>query len=108
MRTGFIPLNAYASGFAALRTNQHHIRKIHRALEFDQTRVDSSAALGLNLALMLGAHVDTLHNNPMLIWNNPDNFAAFAFVFKLAIDDLYSITFTNLCFHHLAPVLSPA
>jgi len=108
MRTGFITLNANTGSFTALRANQHHIRKIHRSFEFNQTGVYRSAALGLNLTLMLGAHIDALHDNPMLIRYHPDNFAALAFVFKLAIDDLYSITFANLCSHNIAPVLSPS
>jgi hypothetical protein len=48
---------------------------------------------------MLGANIDTLHNNAAILQQHIDHFTALAFVFEAATNDFYGIAFTDLDFH---------
>ena len=70
--SGFaITLDAQAGRLSTLRANQHHIRDDEWGLQSAHARVNCPA-LGLDLALVLGADVDTLHDNPVLIRVAPE------------------------------------
>jgi hypothetical protein len=94
-----IALYVNACRLSALRANQHDIRDIQLTLELDTTRIDLHACLGLNLTLVLGTDIDTLHHDTSLIRQNVDHFAAFPFILEASADYFYSIAFTNLDFH---------
>jgi hypothetical protein len=53
----------------------------------------------LDLALVLGVDVDTLHHNAVFVGKDIDHLAALALVFEAAADDLYRVTFTDLYSH---------
>jgi hypothetical protein len=69
------------------------------ALKLDATGIYLPACLGLNLALVFGTDIDTLHHHAILIRQDIDHFAAFAFVFEAPTDDFYSVAFANLDSH---------
>src|ERR1035437_405786 len=62
VRPGFIAGNAYTGSLTALWANQHDIRNMQRAFEFDAARIDRSSLAGLSLFLVLGENVHTLHH----------------------------------------------
>ena len=71
MGTFFIPRDAHPGRFVALRADQHDIRNRDGSLELDPARVDIASCLGLDLALVLGADVDTLDHDPAFIRIEP-------------------------------------
>jgi hypothetical protein len=72
---------------------------MHLALKLDTARIDLPTGLSLDLTLVFGTNVDTLHNNAILIWQNVDHLATFPFIFKAPADYLNSIAFANLDSH---------
>jgi hypothetical protein len=87
-----------AGRFAALWADQHNVRDIERGLELDTSRVDR-AALSLDLPLVFGMDVYTLHHDPVFFRQNLDHFAAFSLFFNFPADNFNGITFTDLHFH---------
>jgi hypothetical protein len=98
----FFALDPHANSLITLGANQHDIRNMHRPFKLDDTRVHG-ASLGLNLALVLLTHVDSLDNHTANIGQDFDNLATLAPVLFPAADHFDSIAFPNLGIHGLAP-----
>jgi hypothetical protein len=72
---------------------------MHLALELDAARIDLASCLSLDLALMLDADIDTLHNYTIFIRQNVNHFATFSFILEASIDNFNGIAFANLNSH---------
>jgi hypothetical protein len=96
--TFIIALNANTTRFVTLRADKHNIRDVQGCFELDASGVNGPT-LGLNLALVFGMHVYTLHHHPMLIWQDFDHLAAFALFFNFSADDFNGIPFSDLDSH---------
>jgi hypothetical protein len=96
-------LDANASWFIALRTNQHDIGDINRGFELNTPRLNVATLARLGLFLVFGAEIDTLHNHPAFLRVYPDDLAALAFVFETATDNFDSIAFTDFYIHGFTP-----
>jgi hypothetical protein len=96
-------LDADARGLAALGADQHNVRNIKRGFEMHFARVNI-ASLSLDLALVLGAYIQALHNNPAFSRDDPNNFTTLALFFDRAADEFYGIPFVYLYLHGFAPV----
>jgi hypothetical protein len=94
-----LALNAYPGGFVALRANQHHVRNMDRTFELDDPWRKRPPTLGLYLALVFFAHINTLDNHTTLIWQYLDHFASLAFIFEATTDDFNRIAFFNFYLH---------
>src|SRR5512143_1504466 len=102
--TRFIALDADARRLVALGADQHHVGDVDWAFELDATRVDLASSLGLYLALVLGANIDTLHHDAAVVGHHVDDLTALALVFEPATDDLHGIAFVDLYSHCITPV----
>jgi hypothetical protein len=96
--TIIVALYTNATRFITLWANQHDIRDVEWCFKLDPTRVNCSS-LGLDLALVLGMDIYTLHYHPVLIWQDFNNFTALAFFFNLAANNFNGIALTNLDSH---------
>jgi hypothetical protein len=94
--------NPYPGSFIAFGANQHHIRDVNGRFKAHLARVDRAAAR-LDLALVFGAQVDTLHHHPLLFGRDFNYFTAFASVLRATTDHFDRIALTNFDFHGIAP-----
>ena len=72
---------------------------MHLALKLNASGIDLASCLSLDLALVLGTDIDTLHNYTTFIWQNVNHFAALSFIFEASTDNFNGIAFANLYSH---------
>jgi hypothetical protein len=102
---GFVTLHVNPGSLIALWANQHHVGNIDWTFELNPARIDRTA-LGLHLLLVLGANIDTLHDNTLVFGKHVDNLTALALILEATTNDFYRIAFTNFDFHNFAPTLA--
>jgi hypothetical protein len=91
--------NAYPRRLIALGANKHNIGDMDWTFKLNDPGGNVTAALGLNSALMLLAHIDTLDNNALFVHQDPNHLAPFAAVFFSAGDHFDLIAFANFHLH---------
>jgi hypothetical protein len=94
-----IALYRHTGRLTAFWAHQHYVRDVDRTLELDAAWVNVTTGLGLDLLLMFGANVHTLHYDAAVIQQHVVHFTAIAFILQAADNDFDSIAFTNLDSH---------